>query len=41
MKGIIFSFLVGALVALILQPIIFPDGFLSALQQGLHNLLGR
>jgi hypothetical protein len=41
MKGIIFSFFVGALLALILQPFIFPVGFLSTLQQGFNTLFGR
>jgi hypothetical protein len=41
MKANIFSFFVGAVLALIVQPLFFPDGFLSAMQQGVYHLLGR
>jgi|GEM_PF-4306979 hypothetical protein len=41
MKGIIFSFFVGALLALIVQPLLFPDGFLTALQREVYHLVGR
>jgi hypothetical protein len=41
MKGVLIGAAFGALLALIIQPLLFPDGFLSDLQQGFNTVFRR
>lgn len=41
MKGAMIGVVFGALVALIVQPLVFPNGFIVTLMQLVNVILGR
>lgn len=41
MRGFITGIVVGVFLALIAQPLIFPDGFPATLERATRDLLGR